>query len=474
LSGGSFDEADAGFLAQLATVAADGEAGGLAPQTKDAIAAVIARWWQRQGGADASQADAADQGGEPSIAEMAALLAGQGDAEMPAIAVPAGDPRSGDERSKQIKDERQPQPQQGPQARDVAMPTGDVPPAIAAPSAIPVTTAPVEAAPPRTLPTMAPSGWDQRPDRPDSLPAVAKALPAETVPRTVNVDVNVTRTETHFAPVQQAAVMPLAANPVLAEKPVTPDRADIGDSPDPEQPTGGAKPVRLDVALPRAGQNPERSVTKGAADRADAEAPQRGGKGDDFTPTVPLSTRGLPHAMQPDTSPVRQIADGIAANLASRETDNSQAAPAAAPRPATEQPVKVLTIQLQPADLGTVTVRMTLKADTMDVQVEVGRRAAARLIDADRDALTSLLRSAGYHVEALTVRAVEQPSPASAPGPMLGSSDSGGPQLQPGGSQPDARASGGRPQQGQHAVPDRSSNDGEQASGDQRGAGLYV
>jgi chemotaxis protein MotD len=155
----------------------------------------------------------------------------------------------------------------------------------------------------------------------------------------------------------------------------------------------------------------------------------------------------------------------------------SNAAAGAIARPVGLEPVKVLVIHLQPADLGTVTVRMALKADVMDVQVEAGRRTA-RLIDADRETLAGLLRSAGYHVEALTVRAVEQPSaPASvAGGPPAGAQDSG-PQLQPGGSQPDARASSGRapPEtRGQNHASGRESNDSEQAIGGQRGAGLYV
>jgi hypothetical protein len=138
--------------------------------------------------------------------------------------------------------------------------------------------------------------------------------------------------------------------------------------------------------------------------------------------------------------------------------------------------VKVLTIQLQPADLGTVIVRMRLKADAMEVEVEAGRHATARLIDADRDTLTSLLRAAGCHVEALTVRAVEPASTVAAPGPTPGSPDPG-PQLQPGGSGPDARASGGRAQPDHHRdtqLPDRNDHDSEQTTGDRRGTGLYV
>jgi hypothetical protein len=189
-----------------------------------------------------------------------------------------------------------------------------------------------------------------------------------------------------------------------------------------------------------------------------------------------LSARGMAHASQPATAPVQQIADTIAARLSAAGTDNARPAPAAAPRPAALQPVKVLIIQLQPADLGTVIVRMRLKADAMDVEVEAGRHATVRLIDADRDTLTSLLRSAGCHVEALTVRAVEPASTAASSGAMPGSPDPG-PQSQPGGSGSDARARGGRAQPDHHSdtqLSDRNDHDSEQTTGNRRGAGLYV
>ena len=217
-------------------------------------------------------------------------------------------------------------------------------------------------------------------------------------------------------------------------------------------------------------------MIQAASDQADADGPETGLSSEGFTQAAQLSARGLMHANQAGGSPVQQIANRIAAELPSAGPDGVSTAPGTASRLAQLEPVKVLTIQLHPADLGTVTVRMTLKADAMDVQVETGRRATARLIDADRDALAGLLRSAGYHVEALTVRAVEQPSVASAPGgPQSGTN--AGAQLQPGGSQADARASGGQqqPETRDHVqVPDRSSNDVERASGERRGTGVYV
>ena len=83
----------------------------------------------------------------------------------------------------------------------------------------------------------------------------------------------------------------------------------------------------------------------------------------------------------------RQIVDGIAAEIPPPR-DTSPAGPAAAPAPSTQsQPVKVVTIQLNPAELGTLTVRISLRNDALELQVETSRRDTARMVEADRDAL---------------------------------------------------------------------------------------
>ena len=85
---------------------------------------------------------------------------------------------------------------------------------------------------------------------------------------------------------------------------------------------------------------------------------------------------------------------------------------ASLPATPTAQPLKVLTVQLHPAELGVVTIRIALKNDALELQIETDRRDTARLVHADRETLSSLLRSAGYSVETMTVRAVD---PSSAP-----------------------------------------------------------
>ena len=172
----------------------------------------------------------------------------------------------------------------------------------------------------------------------------------------------------------------------------------------------------------------------------------------------------------------RQIVDGIAAEIPP-PASTSPAGPAAAPAPSTQsQPVKVVTIQLNPAELGTLTVRISLRNDALELQVETSRRDTARMVEADRDALSSLLRSAGYHVEALTVRAVEQPAPAMTVGAPAGSPD-GTPQSQSGGSQTDQRPSGGRAHADGHREGHGTRQDtrgDESGSRHRAGRGLYV
>jgi len=135
-------------------------------------------------------------------------------------------------------------------------------------------------------------------------------------------------------------------------------------------------------------------------------------------------------------------------------------------------PLKVLTIQLHPVELGAVTVRIALKNDALELRIDAGRRETARLLDADRESLSGLLRSAGYSVDALTVRAVEPSNATAAAG-----SPNSAPQSQSGGSQPDTRPSGGRAHMGQDSnvqgTP-RDSNDEQSGARHRAGDSLYV
>lgn len=58
--------------------------------------------------------------------------------------------------------------------------------------------------------------------------------------------------------------------------------------------------------------------------------------------------------------------------------------------------LKVLHIQLQPDSLGSVTVRMQLRADLLELHIDASRPETADLIQRDREVLSSILRAAGY------------------------------------------------------------------------------
>lgn len=107
----------------------------------------------------------------------------------------------------------------------------------------------------------------------------------------------------------------------------------------------------------------------------------------------------------PQQRPVQQIADRIAAEVSALDAP-SQAR--AEPIQSSASPtVKVLQIQLQPADLGTVTVRLELKQADLELHVEVSRSETAEMLRNDKDSLSNLLRSAGYNLDTASIRVVE-------------------------------------------------------------------
>ncbi|MDH4983663.1 flagellar hook-length control protein FliK [Hyphomicrobium sp. D-2] len=153
------------------------------------------------------------------------------------------------------------------------------------------------------------------------------------------------------------------------------------------------------------------------------------------------------------TRPAQQVADRIGAGIAADAVFSRHLAGEA--DPATPKPVlKVLQIQLQPADMGTVTVRMELKNEGLMVHVEASRSDTAELIRNDQDTLSKLLRSAGYAIDATSIRVVEGD--------------------RSGGSQQFSQQSGGQPQsqsswQSQSGASDHQRQSGRGDSGDQAG-----
>jgi chemotaxis protein MotD len=103
--------------------------------------------------------------------------------------------------------------------------------------------------------------------------------------------------------------------------------------------------------------------------------------------------------------PTQQIANRITAEIAAFEVvDRAQAEPN---QVAAKPVLKVLQIQLQPAELGTVTVRMELRDSGLEVHVEAAKAETAEILRGDKDTLSNLLKSSGYNVDASSIRVMD-------------------------------------------------------------------
>lgn len=182
----------------------------------------------------------------------------------------------------------------------------------------------------------------------------------------------------------------------------TPDRdaagrADVGSS-------GAHQPAPAISAPARASPIPTpataRAVASAAAGRQSARA------GDVLVKVVRHETHP---PLAERLSPALQIANAVAAGLQRSDDLGPVRAPTSAPsQPSiSARPVQVLQIRLEPPELGTVSVRMRLDANALEVRIDARQPGTADLIRSDQGALTRLLQSAGYDVEILTIHVAE-------------------------------------------------------------------
>ena len=191
------------------------------------------------------------------------------------------------------------------------------------------------------------------------------------------------------------------------------------------QPVGDAQGNDAQLPVDTAWQEP---VQASPDHLADSMAPR--GK-DHSTGSAPATAADLKLAvLQTEThhapvlhgGPMAQVAEGIRSELGSAgETGPTWSSSASATaKPYADAPVKVLVIQLQPADLGVVTVRMSLKEDALDLHIEASQQDTAQRLQQDQDSLSKVLRSAGYLIDGVAIRAADadrslvQPSQTSA------------------------------------------------------------
>ncbi len=120
----------------------------------------------------------------------------------------------------------------------------------------------------------------------------------------------------------------------------------------------------------------------------------------------------------------------------------------------------ILDIRLEPADLGTVTMRLRLSGKSLSVHLDVERSETLQMIDGDQNTLAETLRAAGYTLDSLkavpSVAANDDTTRFGVPRSPSGS----GP-----GSSPEGAQSGGRPGEGFSGSPNENPRGRERQSG---------
>jgi len=202
-----------------------------------------------------------------------------------------------------------------------------------------------------------------------------------------------------------------------------------------------ASPLTADTPSPLADLRAALSaaVESGAAERGPAasisQQPASTGDLDSIVAEVPVEFRAAApakvsvvaqetHFVPPTaTNAVGQIADAVITDLPnlidSAETPVDSAAVKTDARP-DRTPMRMLTVQLDPPDLGEVTIKMRLKGENLELRVAAANHDTARLLQTQRDALTDLMRDTGYQADVGDVQVADGRTVASSANASFG------------------------------------------------------
>ncbi|WP_407117666.1 flagellar hook-length control protein FliK [Bradyrhizobium sp. LMG 9283] len=102
----------------------------------------------------------------------------------------------------------------------------------------------------------------------------------------------------------------------------------------------------------------------------------------------------------------QQVANAVVAELKESSAPAASAVPdlAASQTNAPDQPLKILTVNLEPPALGNVTVRLRLVGTEVSVQLAAERKDTSLMLDQQRDQIRDLMQSAGYVADVAPVQ----------------------------------------------------------------------
>ncbi|KQT09954.1 hypothetical protein ASG40_09525 [Methylobacterium sp. Leaf399] len=282
-------------------------------------------------------------------------------------------------------------------------------------------TAAVQAAPSAAVPSAVPDAIAPTPPSaalPGSAPSVTPVPPAATAsiapPVASSPPVAADGGRPVPPPVQAAAQAPAQ---VSAQAPAP--AGSLSPSPPAQAPAPVVVPARPQPILTRAVAEPEAEAAasdtapSGAASRMSpvsfasspiGDVPQPGvsaeGRREGAQPVTPVAALAMPAVAMPAAAdPARQVADAVVAEAGRLHAPAATAGAASG----LDGPLRILTIQLRPDDMGTVVVRMRLRGDALEVSLHASREETAALLRSDDGALREVLRSAGYQPDVVTI-----------------------------------------------------------------------
>lgn len=130
-------------------------------------------------------------------------------------------------------------------------------------------------------------------------------------------------------------------------------------------------------------------------------------------------------------SPARQVAQEVVREVPlMKQTERTEQADVKAPL----SKLQVLKIQLQPENLGSVNVRIQLRADVIELHIDTSRAETAELLKRDREVLSTIMRAAGYSADDAQIK-VTHTDPTMQMSVQAASGDASGSSMSSGGSQ---------------------------------------
>lgn len=280
----------------------------------------------------------------------------------------------------------------------------------------------------------APNVKAQGPAMPGQVDPVAEALSllglseddaAEVQASVSQTTAKVVSQETHLAmsPKSSATMeADVAQSTVLQQAAATGPKVAAGPKAPAEAPTADAAPADAteDVVSHITGAQAGTSTTAFSDDSTDGSSGQdrrqsEGGAAQQSTSgtqtSVPLSSTAggamVARSSVADTTTFQSYTDGLSPGSQVARTVTTEIADADRTGTSTDGVLKVLHIELKPQNLGTVSVRMSLKDDVISLHMETSRHETAAAIEKERSALTSALKSAGYVVDEITTQTAD-------------------------------------------------------------------